>query len=710
MSMRGIAVLVALAACHRHGGGGSDKAEHMKPAARVGAPGVGGDQQCSGSAASAPAPAPAPPVIGSFKPTAQHPHLFWTPDRLARAQQWAKDTKFVSKHDKDEVIPNAFAYVVTKDTEAGKLAVGFIQKVMTEKLIEKDDQTRWNGEMGILVYDWCFDLIPEADRAAFLDYANHWFDHWNHEAWGGPGHEEGNYFWGYLRNGLEWALASSTENPKAQAFLDDALVTRWEKLFLPFAQTVQKGGLPSEGTQYGRYQESYPLLPFLTLASGGRNIFDETDWYRGATYYNIYNTPLAISMHGDQQSFEMFPDNDDEYWIKGNSSSIAAYGDFMTAMATTWPDKPVGQHARHWLKQWKPPRSVEIEATDPGGTDTDYTKLPLDYYAPGAGFLWMHGRWAPDSTEVFAQWGFANSIGGHQHLDAGTFQIWRKGRWLSRESAEYYDNLVDYDGVAKQGRESSNHNAILFGGKGTSNAYQDGMPVISRVESRKDYAYIETDLSEVYRAREGHADRDDNPFVAKSIRELVFLRELETTVILDRMESSSDSQHRKGWTGAKLDAADVPKTFVLHFEQPAKPKLETPSTVLSVNGDQALRVITLVPKAPTYRIVDERPKPEDKVGQQRLEIETKGSAQSYFINVLQARDASAPDVTATVTEDAKSFTVSIVHPSGHKATIVFDKGMASTGGTITTDGCTVHALADYVQQITVTDSGPAWGP
>ncbi len=724
--MRALALLIALVACHRHGGGGDDKADHMKKPARVGKAGSGGDQQCSGSAAE-PAPPPAPPAIGSFKPTAQHPHLFWTPERLARAQQWVKETAFVPKHDKDDPLANAFAYVVTKDKVAGNLAVDFIQKVLDEKLIEHDDKTRWNGELVILVYDWCFELVPAAQRTAFVDYANKWFDHWNHEAWGGVGHEEGNYFWGYLRNGLEWGLASATENPKAQSFLDDALITRWQKMFQPFAQTVQQGGLPSEGTQYGRYEESYPLIAFLTLTAGGRAIFDESDWFRGATYYNIYNTPIAASVHADKPGEEMFPFNDDEFWIQGESVTNAAFGDYMTAMAMLWPDKPVGQHARHWLNAVKPARTIEFQAADPGGTDTDFTKLPFDYYAAGAGFLWMHSSWAATGTEVLAQWGFANSIGGHQHLDAGTFQIWRKGRWLTRETSSYSDEIVGYDKVPTQAREAIGHNALLFGGKGTSNAYQDGMPELERMESRKDYAYIETDLSQLYRARQGHADRDDTPYEKTLVRELVFLRDLETTVILDRMESSDDSQSRKGWTGKRLAAAEVPKTFVVHFEQAAKVMIARsglpdraappnggaesiePASALGVNGDQALRVITLVPKAPTYRLVDERTKPADRIGQQRLEIETSGTAQSYFITVLQARDATAADVVATVAEDDKSFTVTLA-ANGHKATITFAKGMTSTGGTITTDACASHPLANYVQSVTVGDNGPAWGP
>ncbi len=670
---------------------------------------AGGDALCNRAGSDAPVPAAFQPIpAGTFKGQPAHPRILWTPERLARAKRWISETGYLPKHGNDEILEAAFYYAVTKDSDSGKLAVGFLAKALKDKVLEHDDHVRWNGELVMLVYDWCYDLIPEAQRQELISYVDHWFDHWNHEDWGGVGHPEGNYFWGYLRNGLELAIATSPENPRAASFFEDALVTRWEKAFLPFAQTTQKGGVPNEGTQYGHYQSGYPLLPFLTLVAGGRNIFDETDWYRAATYYYIYNTPPASTTRGDATTPEVFPWGDDQFWIKGGSAIHPATGDFMTTMAMVFADKNVGGHARRWLDIYKPNRSPPIASIDPGGKPADITKLPLDYYAPGLGYLWAHNKWRPDATALFAMWGYV--VGhGHEHLDGGTFQLWRKGRWLSREDAEYNDGIRGVDGDERSARESVGHNAVLFGGRGLVNAYADGVVKVLRLESRKDYAYIASEFSEAYRARTGHADRDDNPFEKHLLRELVFLRELETVVILDRMESSSDSLTRADWTGAKLTAEQVPKTFVVHFEQTAKPTVDG-TRALGVNGDQALRVITLVPPKPTIRVVDERLKPADPVGQYRLEVETKGAAEGYFLNVLQARDASAPDVAATVKEDATSFTVTLKHPNGHEATLVFGKGMGSTGGTITTDRCASHPLADYVQQIAVTDNGPVWGP
>jgi hypothetical protein len=62
----------------------------------------------------------------------------------------------------------------------------------------------------------------------------------------------------------------------------------------------------------------------------------------------------------------------------------------------------------------------------------------------------------------------------------------------------------------------------------------------------------------------------------------------------------------------------------VHFE--TSPTVDS-AGVLSVNGDQALRVTTLLPTSPNYRVVNEGVS-AGKAGQYRLEIDTSGAALS----------------------------------------------------------------------------------
>jgi hypothetical protein len=216
------------------------------------------------------------------------------------------------------------------------------------------------------------------------------------------------------------------------------------------------------------------------------------------------------------------------------------------------------------------------------------------------------------------------------------------------------------------------------------------------VQSRPGFSYAAANLTPMYRAV--GRPQNDNPSAANVVREFLFIRPMETLVILDRLESNS--------VGTVM-AANIPKAFLAHFEN--APQITTPGTVLAVNGNQALRLITLVPANPTYRVVDESTGGGTAlIAQYRLEVETSGQAQSYFLHVLQARDASAGNITATVAEDSSTFRVALSHPTAGTASVVFNKGMTSFGGSVQLGSAPAEGLLGRVQSIVVGDAGPIW--
>jgi len=91
------------------------------------------------------------------------------------------------------------------------------------------------------------------------------------------------------------------------------------------------------------------------------------------------------------------------------------------------------------------------------------------------------------------------------------------------------------------------------------------------------------------------------------------------------------------------------------------------------------------------------------VGQYRLEVTDSGSAQSYFLHVLQARAATDANLSPSVTDNGSSYAVTL--DGTHS--LVFNKGMTSTGGSITIGGSTT-SLRTTVQPISYTDDGPIW--
>jgi hypothetical protein len=400
----------------------------------------------------------------------------------------------------------------------------------------------------------------------------------------------------------------------------------------------------------------------------------------------------------DRPYYQIFPFGDDETYGGYPSAEVVEYGDLLTVLAQEWKDRPLGQYARHWLKQVKPATSRHVAATDTGGPERDFADLPLDYYAPASRYFYVRSRWAPQTTALLLQMGHATNY-GHEHQDMGTFQLWRQGRWLSKESTGYSQQF--------QGGGSEHtiaHNGILFGGRGAANAYADGPPAVVHLQSRPDYAYAAIDLSPSYRAHaSGNKARDDNQYAAHLVREFLFLRRLETLVILDRLEASD----------GKTPADQVVKSFLLHFAE--RPEVKGSDQVVGANGDQILHLTTLLPKKPEYKIVDEGAFQgrhlEPSYYQYRLAVNDSGQKQSYFLHVLQARGRAEPGLEATLKEDAGSWTVRLTHPTLGQALVVFQKGKdatATAAGYSASGTPNPQPLGQGVQSIQVTDQGPVW--
>src|SRR5690606_25091486 len=238
--------------------------------------------------------------------------------------------------------------------------------------------------------------------------------------------------------------------------------------------------------------------------------------------------------------------NDDEVWRDGSSAEDEGYANFMAAAAAQWNGTRVAEYARQWLRQTGTQPSRFIQAVTGSGPERAFTSLPLDYYAPGPMQLFGRNAWGANSTVFHVQLGVQEGV-GHAHQDFGNWQMWRNGRWLSRETVAYTDEAAGYAGSGTvEGPDSIMHNTILMNREGHASDPPENA-VVRRLESRPEYSYIAADLTPVYRNIE-RPDRG-NPAVSNVQREYLFIRPLETMVILDRLRSTS---------------ANTLKTFVAH--------------------------------------------------------------------------------------------------------------------------------------------------
>lgn len=640
------------------------------------------------------AEANAPEVFDGITIPRSHPRLWWTPARIATAKN--KGASFNARD--DDHISMAARCFIKNDNHACSAAVQYAMNLDVKTESVSSDAARYFGEALILTFDWCYNSFTPQQRQLLLTRWNGIFTVLMHKDWGGPQMPQNNYFWGYLRNELEWGLATYYENPEAVTFLKDALEVRWKDSFLRHAQADGLGGVPQEGSQYGRYLLQYPVIPFGTAATAGRHLYRETNFFQASAYYVIYSTTAGASSNASStaRGFDVFPFNDDEMWLSGASAESFYYGDFMTAIADEFRGTPLSSHARAWLKLVRPQVSNVIAAADAGAPAGDLSTLPLDYYAPGIVYYYGRSEWGPHATSFNLQLGRPSfTIVGHSHMDAGNWQIWRGGRWLSRESVGYGNAFAGYRGEGKvEANSSIAHNTLLINGVGMAYAYPVGQSIVRRLESRPEYAYVDVDLTPSYRyARQddGHAAERDNPAASHVEREFIFLRQLETLVIFDRLEAAGVGDKR---------ANEVPKTFLAHFEE--RPQIVDENHVVAPAGSEVLRLTTLLPSQHSYRVV-----PEGKGGQYRLEVDSAGTAETYFLHVLKASDRSGQDIKASVTESPTQYVLSLTQPGGSEVTITLRKGMTSSGGSLVINGKT-NTLLDRVQKVTVSPEGPSW--
>lgn len=696
-----------------------------------------------------------------FTIPASHPRLYWNSTRVAAAQAWLSANSFTDLKAAGDApgtaIDPAMKHVLNgADCSAAiTWAVGYNPGV-TADMGEGNDDWRWYGEDMILVYDWCHDQWTAGQISTFVTSMNTWVTDAQSAIWGrqysnGQWMTQNNYYSGYLRNELEWGIASYGEtgqsNTTADGFIDDAINTLMAHYCSDAsAGGPSAGGVPIEGSGYGIEQIQYWLIPVSTVSNMGRDLLSGCTFQRDNLYWNLYWTTPAATAIRDFSNASQYTvaDFDDDLDTSGSqlwdNDFVEDWQDYYSQHAALYySSTPLAGYARKWLSVLSPvaPLGYDPNATsnnnyyisnylfasDPGGSASSYSSLPLDYWATGPQYGVSKTAWDTSSTVVTYFIGTPdgqNFIVGHYHQDWGSFSMWRGGYWTMRNDTGYSNIIAGTPSVSSGQNQditpdSIANNVVLFsnvalGGNGAvanMPPISASEPVTNRLSSQPGYFYLDTDLSGVYRWDSGHQSSD--PQVAGHVeREFIYVRSLETLVVLDRILTQNQVN------GGSLTAAQVATSFVTHYEN--NPTITDSNHYYSTNGTQVLRQTVLVPSSATYRVINEASCSGcSSIGQYRVEVDNSGAAQRYSLDVLQSSASGTGAVTASVVDSnsgsatSGTFTVTLAPAVGSSTVIVFNKGETSTGGTINLAGAGVGNLETDVEPITYTANGPVWG-
>jgi hypothetical protein len=626
-------------------------------------------------------------VDGLFIPST-HPRIFFNPSNLAQARAWYTAHPFTPNNTGDDRYYLALGahYLMTGNASDCQTVINAaLAQTYADTELENagPDGPRWNGDVAIVAaFDWCNSQLTAAQSSTLRTNWNHYLSVLDQfhavGGWGGPDMEFSNYNWGYVRNNITWGMAIYDQDPiNGKTWLDNGLTTRWTDYFLPLSKRAGPqgglGGMPEEGSEYGNYLAWYSIFPFVTANQMGLDLYNQSTFFPDLAYWLIYETPMAQS---EGMGWQPFSWADDENWVNGNELTRGNYfGDYMITASNYWSGTNLSQYARQWVNMTGSTANPWVQSLDKGGSAASFAALPLDYYAPGYQQMYVQDGWTAANTREMWQMGAPQGV-GHNHNDWGTFQIWKNGTWLSRESVGYAQSVAGFGGSGSQGVNTVYaHNGVLFGGNETGAGNNN--IAVTRLESEPGYTFAAVDLGV-------GGSQSWN-------REFVFVRDLETTVILDRLNTGS---------------AATSTTFLLHSE--TNPTIEDARHLTMTNGAEALRMTMLEPSAPSIKVVT-----EGAPGQYRIEATNgnPGNADSYLLTVLQAKDATAANISPAVVDSnpgsPTSGTFTVTLDANH--TIVFNKGTTSLGGTISINGTQTNFRTD-VEPITVNTTGITWGP
>lgn len=701
-----------------------------------------------------------------FTIPSSHPRLWWTPARIAQAQKWQNAHPVMCNS--TDYLCLAFMHVVAgsdcslavnwaANTDQSMPVSGWPpSSSQTNPTAIGSDTMRTTAEIAYVVFDWCYNQWTLAQKTAFISANQTWVTNVDEQCWGGiagginhcpMSMTMDNYFLGNLRNDLEWGIVSYGDNGSGAGSNADssieAGINRWSAFKNDAASIPYGGGVPEEGIEYG-VAFTYLVLPFQTMNLGGRDAYAETGFSKQMLYWLIYAiTPSATVDNSSAgiSAYQQFDFNDDEITANGGIFNQRLYWqNWLNFSSNYWSlTTNAGKYARLLYNNLTADVNTKTSYSypaDPWFVSVDnlpsaalsFSTLPLDFYATGMQYAYAKTAWDTTSTALMLQMGAGTNV-GHQHSDIGNFTMWRGGYWVDRESTGYGDMITGTPNINNNANQNVSqvfaHNVPAFTnvalGQDSSPSYamptaQNGNATVNRLESQPEYFYADVDLTNRYLWDSDHSSLNTG-VVGHIEREFIYVRSLETLVVLDRILTQNQIHD-----GA-LTAGNVVTSFLSHCE--TNPTIEDSQHFTCTDGSQVARQTILMPPSATYRVINERSCSgcDAHAGQYRIEVDNGGAAQRYSLNVIQSRASNGSNIAASVVDsnpsDPTSGTFNVtLHLSGSSdTTIIFNKslcpsgsGQCASGGTINAAGAGIRNLRTNVQAISYSDSGIAWIP
>ena len=592
-----------------------------------------------------------------------------------------------------EIEALAFDYVINGNRENGKRAVSaIVNYVNTVDPGAGGGNATRNGGVVIYraseIYDWCYDLMTNAEKGTIIakceEMASKMEIKWPPDAQGslvGHGAEAQ-----LLRDTLAFAIATYNERPD----IWETVGGRFYEEYTEGRDFFNKGHFALQGDGYGLYRHRWDTYSYLLITGMGLPSPYNVKDFASVAYSHIYmrrpdGQYLRDGDTADDTTYGMW-----EYWAGYGQTYIvdSAAGNDPYLKDAAFAMNPDGQT----FESASP--IIYLVANNPDLPKASVANLPKSkLFDDPAGVMVARTGWdnGADTNDVVVEMKIGGvRQNGHQHYDAGHFQIYYKGI-LASDSGVYQGRYNDNNAINGTGFNSPHrlqymvktiaHNSMLVydpnesNGSGSYNDIADGGQ--RAVQSGGEPWKIQDILADMdeYRVAtiEGHEIDPKNPVdpeytyikgelenaytdkVKEFKRSFMFFNffddEVPAALVVFDKVTSSDSSFKKTWLlhGVEKPTVNGMQTvFSRTYQSPITPSgyngKMTVDTLLPKESDANIEIIGGEEEG--YSIINGKDFTGTKAASHvdegdtyRMELSPKGQHETdYFLNVIQVSD------------------------------------------------------------------------
>jgi len=357
----------------------------------------------------------------------------------------------------------ALLFLFTNDQEQGRQAVDYLlHYYATLKIdLKKDDVCREIGRVivtGAIVYDWCYALTTAAEKQTLIGrmetLATQLEIKWPTLKQGsvtGHGAEAQ-----LARDMLSCGVATYNEKPEIYRLAAGRIMAE----FVPSRKFFYPAGYHHQGSSYGPYRFYWDMIAtFIFDKMGYPEIFGSDQ--RKAPYYFIYGRrPDGQLMRNGDDFTELFT-KFGKYWVNGGTINALAGSYFKDTVLVNEAMKEdnLGKGGDYLFDFLFYDTQIAGHKSPPTLPLTRYFKEPFGAMIARTG--WEDGLKSP-AVVAEMKVGVYNFV-NHQHLDAGSFQLYYKGP-LTVQSGVYQGKNGGYgsEHFRNYYQRSIAHNTMLI--------------------------------------------------------------------------------------------------------------------------------------------------------------------------------------------------------------------------------------------------------